>query len=253
MKQVVAAFLAGVFIATPAQTAVAPSDPVSALKSRIAAGKGVTFIDATSYVELSGKTKVLSRRGTLQFGKSGIAASDVSVKVSDQDVVRTVLADERVITIGKVSYTRGGLFAEVLPKGKRWVRSGKPRPVGVSGMLSQPVNAAEPQTLKALISAGERSGRTYAGTITFRQLWKISPWARVSLLGKQDDERIRYTLTLGSDNLPRQLVTTYLAQGHWLGRVTEGDEVSNKTDCKGWGGRYTITPPPAGQVHSVKK
>ncbi|MEU4546439.1 hypothetical protein [Nonomuraea dietziae] len=165
----------------------------------------------------------------------------------------TVFVDERVITVGKVSYGKGGLFAERGPKGKPWLRIDKWLPVGLSGAFSQPVNATEPETLKALLSVGKRSGRTYTGTVTFRQLWKISPWARASLVREENDELIRYTLTLGSDNLPRKLVTTYLTEGHWLGKGTAGDEVHNETVYKGWGGRHTITPPPASQVYSGKK
>jgi hypothetical protein len=253
MKQVVAALLAGVSIATPAQAAVASSDPVSALKSRITAGKGVTFTDITSYVQLSGKTKVVSRRGRLQYGKSGLAASDVSVKAAKERGMSSVFVDEHVITVGKVSYRKGGLFAERGPEGKPWVKINKWLPVGLSGAFSQPVHATEPGTLKALISAGKRSGRTYKGTVTFGQLWKISPWARASLVRKESDELIHYTLTLGSDDLPSKLVTTYLTEGHWLGRGTAGDEIHNETVYKGWGGRHTITPPPASQVHTGKK
>ncbi|GAA2405617.1 hypothetical protein GCM10010404_74690 [Nonomuraea africana] len=253
MKQIVGALLAGVLIVTPAQAAVTPADPVPALKSRVAAGRGVMFTDVTSFVELSGKTKVMNRRGTLQYGKSGFAASDISVIVADQDKVSTVFADERAITVGKVSYRKGGPLAPRLPKGKSWIKINKPVPVGVSGAFSQPVNAAEPETLKALTSMGRRTGLTYTGNITFQQLSKISPWARVSLPSRRGEELIRYTLTLGSDNLPRKLVTTYLAEGHWLGRSNEGDEVHHETVYKGWGGRYTITPPPASQVYSSKQ
>ncbi|MFG3436156.1 hypothetical protein ACGF0J_02825 [Nonomuraea sp. NPDC047897] len=253
MKQVVAVLLAGVSIATPAQAAVASSDPVSALKSRITAGKGVTFTDVTSYVQLSGKTKVMSRWGTLQFGKSGLAASDVSVKAAKEYGKSVVFVDERVITVGKVSYRKGGPFAERGPKGKPWLKTNKWLPVGFSGAFSQPVHATEPGTLKALISAGKRSGRMYTGTVTFGQLWKVSPWARASLVRKESDELIHYTLTLGSDNLPSRLVTTYLAEAHWPGMSTEGDEIHNETVYKGWGSRYTITPPPASQVHTGRE
>lgn len=253
MKKVVAALLIGVFTAVPAQVATAQTDPVSTLKSRIAVGKGVTFTDVTSYVELSGKTKALVRRGALQYGKAAIAAADVSIKVIKQDSIPALFTDERIITIGKISYMKGGPFVGDLPKGKSWVKTRKPLPAGFVGAFSQPVNVAEPATLKALITGGERSGRTYTGEITFRQLSKISPWTRSSSMGAQDDERIRYTLTLGSDNLPRRLVTTYTADGHWPARTSPGDEVVNETVYKGWGSRRTITPPPAGQVYVAKR
>ncbi|MFI6908262.1 hypothetical protein ACIBKY_43865 [Nonomuraea sp. NPDC050394] len=254
MKQLVAGLLAGVLIAAPAPAAAAPSDPVSALKSRIGAGKGVSFTDVTSFIELSGQTKIMTRTGTLQYGRRGFAASDVSVKMAKQDNLSTLFEhDERFVTIGKATYRKGAILGEKLPKGKSWVRTRATLPVGISGMFSQPVNAAEPETLKALITASEPKGRTYSGTITFRQLAKASPWTRLTQFGKPDDTVIRFTLTLGSGNLPVRLETVHMAEGHWLGRQQEGDEVRHRTVYKGWGARTTITAPPAKQVYTGKK
>ncbi|WP_327088444.1 hypothetical protein OIE66_40020 [Nonomuraea sp. NBC_01738] len=257
MKQVAAALLA-VAVMTIAASVAAPAaatsaDPVAALKSRISAGKGVAATDTTYFVELAGRTKISTRQVTLQYGKAGFAASDVSYKVVKQDQVDALLENERIITIGKVSYRKGGIFASDLPKGKTWAKTARPMPTGLSGMSSQPVNAAEPETLKALISSGKRSGRTYTGTIAINRLWKVSPWARSSFVDKKDDELITYKLTLGSNNLPVRLVTTMPAEGHLLGRNIPGDEVTHETVYRGWGGKYSIKAPPASQVYSGKK
>ncbi|WP_219508145.1 hypothetical protein [Nonomuraea ceibae] len=256
MKLVVAALLAGAFLATPAQAAgAAPADPVAALKSRSGAGKGVRFTEVASYVELAGKSELLTRRGAFQYGKSGFAASDISVKHTEKERVHTFLDDERVITVGKVSYVRNKLLGEGLPKGKTWTKTHRPLPAGLTAFYTQPVNAAEPEALKALIKGAKRSGRTYTGSITFEQLAKASPWARSVLVGEQDDEVIRYTLTVGADRLPRQLRTTYLATAHGFGgnSTSPGDEVSTRTVYEGWGHRQTIKAPPASQVYTGKE
>ncbi|MFI9552024.1 hypothetical protein [Nonomuraea endophytica] len=252
MQKVVVALLASAFLIAPTPAAAAPADPVSALKKRITAGKGVTFADVSSFVELSGATKTLKRTGTLQYGKAGFAASDVSLKPIDKEQDSLLLVAERVITVGKISYRKGGALAPELPKGKTWTKTKKPLPAGLSGMFGQPVNAAEPQTLKALVAAGKRSGRTYTGDITFAQLAKVSPWARTAVFGGLDDDPIRFTLTLGAGNLPAKLVTRHTAEGRWVGAAMEGDEVIHQTVYKGWGNRYTITAPPASQVYTGK-
>ncbi|WP_157255224.1 hypothetical protein [Nonomuraea typhae] len=254
MKQAVAALLAGAFLLAPAPTAAASSDPVAALKSQTAVGKGVTFTDVSSFIELSGTTKVMSRRGTLQYGKTGFAATDVSIKpLSEEKATSSLLVPERVITVGKSSYRKGGAFAGELPKGKVWVKTRKPLPAGLVGSFGQPVNAAEVSTLKALVSVAERSGRIYTGSITFAQLRKVSPWARATVFGGANDDPIRFTLTLGAGDLPAKLVTTFQTRGHWLQYGAEGDEISHNTVYKGWGKKYTIAAPPASQIYTGKK
>lgn len=141
----------------------------------MAAGRGVMFTDVTSFVELSGKTKVMSRRGTLQYGKSGFAASDISVIVADQDkVIHRLRRRAR-------HHRRKGVLQEgqpPRPQAAQGQELDQEIPAGVSGAFSPPVNAAEPETLKALTSMGRQTGLTYTGNITFQQLSKMVATAR---------------------------------------------------------------------------
>ncbi|GGT18961.1 hypothetical protein ACFFV7_52795 [Nonomuraea spiralis] len=215
MKRVLAgvAAFAVLAVAVPAQAAA--GDPVKALQGRLATGKGVTFTDTTSYVDLSGKTAFLRREGVLQFGKpvkggmGVIVASDIRATYTPRkggifNTLNTLLHDERTITVGKVSYNKGGALNGDVPSGKPWLRYGKPLPGGISGLYSQMVNPAEPATLQALIKSGTKSGRTVKGHISRAELWRVSPWYRASAMSKSEDRALAFELTLGPDNLPQR-------------------------------------------------
>lgn len=266
MKRYIAGLVGAVVLAsaaaTPAQAA-APADPVKALKSQMAAGKGVKSTDVMSFVELAGKTAFLRRTGVLQYGKpvkggmGDIYAADINADYTQHDgpVFKTIgisLADEHTISIGKISYVKGEM-PKPLPKGKSWLKVRAPMPGGSSSIYCQQPNPAEPATLQALIKGGQKTGRTYKGSISKAQLWQVSPWYRAATLLKDNDGALDYELTLGPDNLPQRLLTTFPAT-EILGVTLAGDDVFTiETRFTGWGSKVRVTPPPAGQVYPPKK
>jgi hypothetical protein len=246
--------------ATPVQAATA--DPVKALKSRFVAGKGVKFTDVTTLVEFTGNTTFLKRTGSFQFGRAGIVASDTSARRTVDEaempinMVWRLTRPERTIRIGTTSYYSGGPWAP--PKGKTWIKHPHGMSAGFSGWYGQLVNVAEPATLKALITQGKRTGRTYSGAISFGALEKVSPWLQNADVIKMPKEYkaavLRFTLTLGTNGLPQRLVTVYPQKTH--GGTEPGKEerrVSVETRYTGWGSRVTIKAPPASEVAVVGK
>ncbi|MER6173746.1 hypothetical protein [Streptosporangium sp. NPDC001681] len=263
MKQVIAgvavATVTTFVAATPVQAAAA--DPVKALKSQFVAGKGVKFTDVTTLVEFTGNTSFLRRTGSFQFGRAGIVASDVNAKrTTDESEIPGILPwaldrPERTIRIGTTSYYSGGPWAP--SKGKTWIKHPNGMNAGFSGWYGQLVNVAEPATLKALITKGKRTGRTYSGTISFGALEKISPWLRnVSLnrlSGNSKSAVLRFRLTLGSDQLPQRLITVYPGSTHVSAAVGEDRQLSVETRYTGWGSRVTVKAPPASKVDNMGK
>ncbi|MFI6789271.1 hypothetical protein ACIBG4_18315 [Nonomuraea sp. NPDC050383] len=242
--------------ASPPAHAAAAADPVKALQRQMVAGKGVRFTDVTSYVAFDGRTPYLRRTGTLQFGRTGIVASDITAKPLEAPGVPgglTALAEpERTITVGRKSYNTAAPIYGDLPKGKTWFVPRKKVTNGMSGRYGQVVNPAEPATLKALISGGRRAGRTYSGHITLARLWKISPWYRTTVLVEEKgDDALEYKLTLGSGGLPERLVTSYPATAFLVPAVAGEDSIAVETRYTGWGSRVRITPPPAAKVYTA--
>ncbi|MEU0487108.1 hypothetical protein ABZ260_49145 [Streptosporangium sp. NPDC006013] len=257
MKRVIAS-TAAVLVTTsvaamPVQAASA--DPVTVLKRQLVAGKGVRFTDVTTLAEPTEKGTFLKRTGSLQFTRTGIAASDISARYTAtrsgpvfSDLSR-FLGSERTITVGGASYHSGDVWRP--PKGKSWIKNafGKSVNGGVSGWYGQRVNAAEPATLKALITSGKRVGRTYSGTIGYGRLERISPWLRaVDPIGGDKDSVIRFRLTLGPDGLPQRLVTSHVVTAHLVETVDGGRKISVETRYTGWGSRVTVKAPPASKV-----
>ncbi|MFF0775552.1 hypothetical protein ACFYUK_42165 [Nonomuraea wenchangensis] len=255
--------LAGAVVLTvaAAPAAAAPADPVKALKSRVIAGQGVKVTDVTSYVDMEGKSVFLRRTGVLQYGKpvkggtGTVAAADLrSTYIPHEgpvfNVIDNLLGDERTITVGRYSYTKGAKLFGATQKDKSWIKLKRTMPGGVSGMYSQHVNAAEPATLQVLIKHGERSGRTYKGTVGETALWKASPWYRAATLVKPKDGTLQYKLTLGTNGLPQRLITSHPAKEHWVESLVNDDIITIETRYSGWGGKVRVTVPPKSQVQT---
>src|SRR5690349_14539573 len=127
---------------TPAQAA--PADPVAALKSLLAAGKGVKFTDVTTLLAFEGDTTFLKRTGSFQFGRAGVVASETNSKltVDEADMpfntIWSLAKPERTIRIGTTSYYSGGPWTP--PKGKTWIKHPNGMNAGFSGWYGQLVN-----------------------------------------------------------------------------------------------------------------
>ncbi|MBG0813509.1 hypothetical protein [Planomonospora sp. ID82291] len=272
-------FIAGLACAAAAGLAVptlasaahaqAPADPLAALQSKLGTGRGVSFSEKTKMV--SGNTRYVfsTRTGVLQFGRSGVVASDHTTKLrikasqleefealaqnSDDEDAKTfakltagLTKPERTVTVKNVSYLSGGMFGEFLPSGKTWLRF--PGPVnGAFGSAGQLVNPAEPATLKALLAHAARQTGGYTGKITFGELYKVSPWFRASVMEKPSAKEaktvVSWRLVLGADRLPARLTTTYPAG--------DGASTTVETGYTGWGAKVSVKAPPADEVAEI--
>ncbi|NBE92783.1 hypothetical protein FE391_15920 [Nonomuraea sp. KC401] len=247
--------------ATPAMAA--PKDPVVAVKKRMAPGKGVSFTERTTISQGARREVFLRRSGTLQFGKSGIAASDITGKlnITSKDLadapddefgesLKAIAKPERTIKIGTTSYLSGNMWATLLPEGKTWFKAAKGLAGGATATFGQFVNLGEHSTLKALLKGAKATSHGYTGTIKLGALWKASPWLRAgSSLGspsaKAMKSPIKWRLTVNAAGLPTRLVTTFTTSVHGLG---DKGSVSVDTRYTGWGKAVSIKAPPAKDV-----
>ncbi|MEV0201605.1 hypothetical protein [Nonomuraea sp. NPDC050691] len=226
--------------AVPAE--VAPKDPLRALKARLVPGHGVRFTEATSLKADGVTAPLLKRTGTFQFSKKGIAASDITAKWG----TATGRADEkpeRVISIGKVSYESSDMWKDKMPPGKTWYRSGG-LPGGGSGFYGQVINPAEPGTLAALLKKGKRSGSTLKGTITFKELAKVSPWFDASVPIRSDNAaKVSYTVTFAGSGLATKVTSSYAANAVFDTSALDGKTITSETRYTGWGRKVSIKAP----------
>ncbi|SEG99576.1 hypothetical protein SAMN05444920_113172 [Nonomuraea solani] len=245
---------AALMTATPA-LAAAPKDPVVAVKKQYVAGKGVKFTERTTIIDGVTRQIFVRRTGTLQFGKSGIAASDITgkfnINLSDLgelpegetgDMLKAMATKERTVRVGTTSYLSGGIWASMLPEGETWFKAAKGPTGGLTGTFGQPLNLAEAATLKTLLKGAKASGSSYAGKTKVGDVWKASPWLRASLLGKPSAKALKssfsWKITVNAAGLPTRLVTTF------PGSVLGGDgSISVDTRYSGWGGAVSIKAP----------
>ncbi|MFD0889144.1 hypothetical protein ACFQ08_31815 [Streptosporangium algeriense] len=256
------------------------ADPVAALKSKLVSGHGVTFVDKTKAYAKGQKSMIAAdRKGVLQFGSSGVVASDQTGKYrfdketlkmleeasesgeggSGQDenaefeefmakLLKGMTKSERVVRVGKSSYISGGVFGEFVPADKTWVRFPQ-ETLGMVGTATQSVNAAEPTTLKALLAhATTKRAGFYSGKITWGELAKVSPWFRASLSGALAGSTrktvVNWKLYVGADQLPKRLTTSYTPD--------KKTTVVYDTVYSGWGAKVSVKAPAAETVAELK-
>jgi hypothetical protein len=245
---------AALVTATPA-LAAAPKDPVVAVKKQLVAGKGVKFTERTTLDDGSMRDIFVRRSGTLQFKKSGIAASDITGKFNislsdlgelpegeEGEALKALAAQERTIRIGNTSYLSGGMWASMLPEGETWFKQPGGPTGGLTGVFGQPLNLAEPATLKTLFKSAKATGSGYSGKTKVGDLWNASPWLRSTWLSKPSAKAqkssISWKITVNSAGLPTRLVTTFPAS------VLSGSgTVSVDTRYTGWGSSVSIKAP----------
>ncbi|NJP93382.1 hypothetical protein HCN51_28720 [Nonomuraea sp. FMUSA5-5] len=261
---------AALVTATPA-LAAAPKDPVVAVKKQLVPGKGVKFTERTTVSEGDTREVFVRRTGTLQFGKSGIAASDITGKLnitaSDLEgldesgenaelasLIKAMAQPERTIRIGTTSYISGNVWATMMPEGKTWFKAAKGPTGGLLGTFGQPLNLAEPATVKTLLKGAKTTGSGYTGKTLIRDLWKASPWLRATWTSKPSAKAMKtpisWRITVNGAGLPTRLVTTFPMAV--LGTGGKGS-VSVDTSYTGWGSAVSIKAPPADEVTSAFK
>ncbi|MFB4288533.1 hypothetical protein ACBI99_12890 [Nonomuraea sp. ATR24] len=234
---------AALAVAAPAQAA--PKDPVTAIKKQLVAGKGVSFTDTTTYVRDDGPEPYLKRTGRFMFGKGKVAATDMASTYPKETLQRGLdsFQNDRTILIGKSAYLSGRYYDKQLPEGKKWLKTDS---AALSNNWAQPINPAEPATLKKLLAKAKRTAGGYQGTITFDELGKVSPWFNQSVpLWRAGATEVTWKLTVGPDGLPKRLVTSYPAGGMVRGML---GTLRMDTTYRGWGAKVSIKAPPAGTV-----
>ncbi|WP_433251823.1 hypothetical protein ACQPYK_06695 [Streptosporangium sp. CA-135522] len=252
--------------AVPANAQAKPADPVSALKSQFKAHHGVKLTENTKLIG-DGKNQrvILSRRnGVLEFGKSGVAASDLSSTFNlpgvDKELKKLFGPPSRMITVKGASYISGGFYADSMPEGKKWVRLPGGASVALGNPVEQMLNPLEPATLKAALAhtTTKRPGGTWdgtrtvvhAGTITLGELYKVSPSVR-AILGAAPSAKsatlpVTWQLYLGPDQLVRRAVSSYTQS--MRGLTSMDITYLNDSRYSGWGVKSAIKAPAADQV-----
>lgn len=251
--------------ATTTRTAqAAAADPVAALKRQFRTHRGVKLTENTKIVGEGEKSRaILTRRnGVLEFGRSGLVASDLTTSfnmpIPDSEL-KGLFAPSRTISVKGVGYTSGGVFAESMPEGKKWLRTPSDT-LSLVSAVQQIISTVEPGTLRATLAhtAAKRPGGSWdgtrttvhSGTITLAELFRVSPSVR-AMLGRKPTGRsatlpVTWKIYLGSDRLVRRIVSSYTESTRGL-NSTELTYV-NDTRYTGWGTKVTIKAPPASQV-----
>lgn len=245
-------------------TQATAADPVSALKRQFRTHRGVKLTENTKIVGEGKKNRAIftRRSGVLEFGRTGLVASDLTTKFSlplPDSELKGLFTPSRTLSLKGVSYTSGGVFAESMPEGKKWLRTPGDT-LSLVSAVQQIISTVEPGTLGATLAhtRAKRPGGTWdgtrttvhSGTITLAELFKVSPSVR-TLLGKKPTGRsatlpVTWKIYLGSDRLVRRVVSSYTESTRGL-NSTELTYV-NDTRYTDWGTKVTIKAPPADQV-----
>ncbi|AQZ61511.1 unnamed protein product [[Actinomadura] parvosata subsp. kistnae] len=218
-------------------------DPVQALKAVLGPGEGVHFTETTTLLDGADERAERRRKGTFVFdAKGGVEALDVTTTGGEHGPERVIGFNH---DIGGTGYQSGGLVGKWLKKGKTWWKDSHQLHLWHTELLGydeQLVNPGEPATLAALLKNGRRSGDTVTGTITFKQLERVSRWAEHATHIRWDsDTRLGYTVTLTSSGLVSRVRSVFT--------FPDGvDELSGRTlhvDTRydRWGGAVSIKVP----------
>lgn len=260
MKRLIAgiavAAASALLTAAPAHAA-ASTDPVKALQKQFVAGKGVKFTERTTMISSTRREILVRRSGSYQFAKSGIAASDITGtfnfrKEDMEDApepLKSMADPERTIRIGTTSYISGGMFGAMLPEGKAWFKTRDEFGAGLTGMYGQVINVAEAKTLAAVLKTAKASKGGYTGSITYGELYKLSPSLRTSAFvkptAKAAKQVVTWNLVLDGKSLAQRLVSTFSAK---VFDPKATGSLSIDTRFTGWGSAITVTAPPADEV-----
>ncbi|WP_433499704.1 hypothetical protein ACQP1K_05105 [Sphaerimonospora sp. CA-214678] len=252
-------------LATPAYAQAPAAKPVIALKKQFVTGHGVRFT-SVSKIDMGGLASVkLRSKGTVGFGRTGVTASDITLKadwgglLDDDEELEGIDEPIRTITVKKTTYSSGHLFDAFLPEGKTWLRSPGGDPAReLSGSFL--INPLDPNTLRTVLSTTRATGRggvvggakttLYRGTITMKQLLSASPTTRKQLNGmsaKERASRVSWKLWLGTDNLVRR-ITTSTRETVKIKKTSIQMALTSDARFTGWGKKIKVTPPPADQV-----
>ncbi|MEV0202647.1 hypothetical protein [Nonomuraea sp. NPDC050691] len=256
-------------MAPPAFAQAKPVDPVGALKKQFVAGQGVKLTES-SRTWVSGKAYIgANRQGLLEFATKGIIAAETTrtpvftpsvrkeldkAAAADPEtatLVETLTQRTYMLSKDKTLYVNGGLFSTMLPEHKLWV--GMPGRPTSGAYGDQLINVFEPGTLKYLLSSAKSvKGAQYRGTMTFAQLYKLSPTFRTEVgirpTGSGGRTVISWRITLDARKLVKRVAID------WSMKVTKKVTIKGQTETRysDYGTAVAITAPPANQVAGLK-
>ncbi|WP_182885455.1 hypothetical protein [Microbispora sp. H10885] len=251
---------------TPTGSRARPANPVAALKKQFVPGRGVRVV-SSARLNYGGLIDIKSgAKGVVGFGRSGVASSDITTKTNyggglgDDDELKGLNDPMRTITVGRTSYVSGGIYADLLPDGKSWLRLPGQDPDAALTGLGGFVNPLDPRALQAVLATTRAKGaggvvngaRTtlYRGTITVKQLAAAVPSLRKGLPSSMSKGVISWRLWIGGDQLVRK-VSSSLTTTLKVKKTSIGIEMSSTTAYGGWGGKVTVKAPPKDQVAST--
>ncbi|MFG1941818.1 hypothetical protein [Nonomuraea sp. NPDC048826] len=235
--------IAGLALATAATlVTVAPAqatavDPVKTLKKQFSPGHGVR-VSETVRTYTDGKAATVFRTtGKLEFGKSGVIGADLRNRYKSQkDLTPTSAAATRSISVGGHTYVQGGIWGDVLPEGKKWVRY-----EGVSAYQSnQVVDIFNPKVLKSLIAGAKVVRGDYRGAITVKKLAALHGDRLSGPLGKV---KVNYLIDTDRKGVVTRVVSDWTLDYGILGASRSVAE----SRYTGWGARVKVVAPPESQ------
>ncbi|MGW5259963.1 hypothetical protein ACWEQG_03260 [Microbispora sp. NPDC004025] len=227
----------------------------------------------------------LLQNGTLLLGRRGVAAVGttrqvrfnryelplVKERAAGGDLVsQSLIAQsqpQRWVNTNGRFYSTGRLWTAGLPKGKTWAARGA-RTAGATAFGDQVVNIFEISTLKALIAHADRrtfnvpnpSGKTpdlkvigfYDGTITFAELYRLSPTFREVAGDRPDPDYaklvLRWSITFDRRGLPLKVTSSWSTKEQKKHFSRGGASI----DFESWGSTTAIAAPRPSQTGVVR-
>ncbi|WP_285702509.1 hypothetical protein [Microtetraspora sp. NBRC 16547] len=265
-----AALLAPV-IAAPAQAQAQarPTDPVTALTKQFQVKRGVHATSAAK-INIGGSVAFKVRsEGDLQFGRSGVVASDITTKndfgdlFEEDESLKGINKPTRTITINKTAYVSGGIYDELIPSGKSWLRAPGSSPTSFGG--GQFIDVFDTSSLRAVLATTKAKGNggtvdgtrttVYRGAITLKQLSASSPAMKQQLKGmdaKTGKTVLNWKLWVGSDQLIRRVTAaaTFTIKSK---KMSIDMDMTSDTKFTKWGSKVSITAPPASEVATASE
>ncbi len=239
----IAALTAAATAAIPAAAhASSAADPADAVAKQFGTGRGVQLSE-TSTITFGREIISYRVKGAFGFGKSGIAAADVT-RVPTVDGKTGDRFHFRVV--GGVTYAYGGVW------GDEWTKvNQKYKPQEFS---EQNIDVFERATLRKLLTTATKHApggkvggvRTtaYSGTVDFGAMHAVSPAFRAEfgkLTAKERKTRITWRLWVDGKGLPRRLTTSWKRGPSDDFPMDTGSAVTTNYDA--WGSKVTVASP----------
>ncbi|MEV4391938.1 hypothetical protein [Nonomuraea sp. NPDC049607] len=235
MKRMLAAAVTAAAL-LPAVPAQAAADPGTALKRQFVPGHGVTISETMRTTSDRPSLRETTRvTGSVEFGKSGVVASDLMVRNTGKDAASTDWM--RIVSVGGRFYVQSPLLLDRLPMGKTWAFmefEGEPL-VSLAG-----VDVFKPRVLRSLVAhAKSVKGGLHRGSLTAKE---------AGAPGSGGSGAFSYLLGLDSAGLPTRLDTDTGA-----GSGKDWTRTTVETRFTGWGAKITIKAPSEDDVISSEE